>query len=252
MQLVGAFHKAVIQESVGERPVATVYDQFYGDVTQQGIILDKLFAMEFWLGLWPGTNYDQNQAGAYFASYSDCPDPSYQTVAEDAADSMVGGQYDAFPYFQPLAISLFAHDTHDPAFSGRIEVRNWIGGHVFTRVQDFLDYFRNIAAANNYAGCAEFDSPTCTYDPRVVNTATVDPSHNEFIGPDGVDWMWAYVPDRNEYVAVQKDINIASYLIVRKYNDDLVNQLDDGNQPGAAFSDELPMKYYLDSFDMYN
>ena len=28
------------------RPYATVYDKYYGDVTQQGIILDKYFAMQ--------------------------------------------------------------------------------------------------------------------------------------------------------------------------------------------------------------
>jgi hypothetical protein len=247
-QLMATFHKAIIQQSTGQRPVATVYDQFYGDVTQQGIILDKLFAMEYFVGLWPSsTLYDQNQAGAYFTSYGIDFDSSYETVAEDAVDSMIGGQYDAFPYFAPLAVALFAQDTHNPAFSGRIEVRNWIGGHTFSRVDDFINYFRNIAATNNYPGCPEYNAPTCTYDPRPLSD-----SHNEFFGPDNSRWIWAFVPDRNEYVALQKDINIASYVIVRQYNDDVVNQLDDGSQPGGAYGDELPMKYYLDSFNLYN
>jgi hypothetical protein len=251
-QLMAAFHKAVIQQSTGERPVATIYDQFYGDVTQQGIILDKLFAMQFFVGIWPGTNYDPNQAGAYFSSYSDAPDPSYQTVAEDAVDSMIGGQYDAFPYFAPLAVSLFAQDTHNPAFNGRIEVRNWIGGHTFGRVQDFLAYFRDIAHNNNYVSpdgkidCTQsFD--TCMYDPRPLSD-----THNELIGPDKRLWAWAYVPDRNTYLAVQKEVNTASYIIVRAYNDDVVYSLDDGAFPGGAYGYELPMKYYLDSFTQYN
>jgi hypothetical protein len=251
-QLVAAFHKAVIQQSAGERPVATIYDQFYGDVTQQGIILDKLNAMQFWVGLWPGTNYDPNQAGAYFASYSDAPDASYRTVAEDAVDSMIGGQYDAFPYFAPLAVSLFAQDTHSPSFNGRIDVRNWIGGHVFSRVEDFLAYFRDIATQNNYVSpdgtidcSASFDA--CHYDPRPLSD-----QHNELIGPDKRKWIWAYIPDRNEYIALQKEVNTASYIIVRKYNDDVVYNLDDGAFPGGAFGAELPMKYYLDSFSQYN
>ncbi len=49
-QLVAAFHESIIQQSSGERPYRTVYDQYYGDVTQQGIILDKLFAMQGWIG----------------------------------------------------------------------------------------------------------------------------------------------------------------------------------------------------------
>jgi len=251
-QLVGAFHKAVIQQSSGERPVATIYDQFYGDVTQQGIILDKLFAMQYWVGLWPGTNYDPNQAGAYFSSYSDAPDASYETVAEDAVDSMIGGQYDAFPYFAPLAVSLFAQDTHSPAFTGRINVRNWIGGHVFTRVEDFLAYFRDIATQNNYVSpdgsidCSgSFDA--CLYDPRPLSD-----QHNELMGPDKRKWIWAYIPDRNEYLALQKEVNTASYIIVRAYNDDVVFNLDDGAFPGGAFGAELPMKYYLDSFAQFN
>ena len=30
------------------------------------------------------------------------------------------------------------------------------------------------------------------------------------------------------------------------------SQLDDGSFPGAAYGDELQMKYYLDSFTLYN
>ena len=61
-QMVAAFHEAIIQQAAGERPYATVYDKFYGDVTQQGIILDKYFAMQNFVGLWNSDNYDQNQA----------------------------------------------------------------------------------------------------------------------------------------------------------------------------------------------
>jgi hypothetical protein len=254
-QLAASFHKAIIQQSTGERPAATIYDSFYGDVTQQGIILDKFFAMEGWVGIWPGTYYDPNKAGKYWTSYSNALDASYQAVAEDAVDSMIGGQYDAFPYFAPLAVSLFAQDTHDPNFTGRIDIRNWIGGHVFSRVEDFLAYFRDIASQNYYQGASpdgtQYDCThgfdACLYDPRPFSD-----KHNELIGPDKRLWSWAYLPDRNEYVALQKEVNTASYVIIRAYNDDVVYNLDDGAFPGKAFSAELPMKYYLDSFTQYN
>jgi hypothetical protein len=242
-QLVAVFHKAIIQQSVGERPTRTLYDKFYGDVTQQGIILDKLFAMTSWVSLWPADNYDVNQSGSYFASYSNAKDDTYRAVAEDAVVSMIGGQYDAFPYFAPLAVALFAQDTHSPAFKGRIEVRDWIGGHVFARVQDFLGYFRNLAVENGV--CASFD--TCTYDPRPLSD-----QHNELVGPDRRLWIWAYVPDRNEYVAVQKERNTASYVIVRAYTDAVVTELDDGAYPGDAYKRLLPVKYYLDAYEQYN
>jgi hypothetical protein len=242
-KMVAAFHKAIIQQSTGERPVKTVYDRYYGDVTQQGIILDKLFAMQSWVGLWPATNYDPNQAGAYYSSYSNAPEPSYQYNAEDTVDSMIGGQYDAFPYFVPLAVSLFAQDTHSPSFTGRVEVRDWIGGQVFGRLEDFLAFFRDQAVANN--ACATVAS--CTYDPRAVSDG-----HNEFFGPDKRLWAWTYVANRNMWIAVQKERNTASYVIVRRYNDDVFFQLDDGAFPGAAYSTELPVKYFLDAFEKYN
>jgi hypothetical protein len=243
--MVAAFHKAVIQQASGERPFRTVYDKYYGDVTQQGIILDKLFAMQGFVAMWPTDNYDPNQAGYYIASYSGVGDSSYSTVAEDAIDSMVGGQYDVYPYFVPLAVAQFAQDTHSPSFWGRIEVRDWIGGHVFGRLPDFLDYFRDLAVQNAAFGCTSVT--TCAYDPR-----TESDNHNEFFGPDKRLWIWAYIPDRNTWVAVQKERNTASYVIVRNYTDDVIAQLDDGAYPGGAYSALLPMKFFLDAFNYYN
>jgi hypothetical protein len=246
-QMTAAFHKAIIQQSSGERPFRTIYDKFYGDVTQQGIILDKLFAMQGFVGMWPTDNYDPNQAGYYIASYSGLGDSSYAYVAEDAVVSMIGGQYDVYPYFVPLAVAQFSQDTHDPSFSGAPNVRDWIGGQTFDRLEDFLAYFRDIAVANNYpgSGCTSFD--TCTYDPRPLSD-----THNEFFGPDKRQWIWAYIPDRNQYIAVQKERNTATYVIVRNYNDYFVYQLDDGAFPGGVYGAELPMKYVLDAFKYYN
>ncbi len=253
-QMMAAFHKAVIQQSAGERPFRTTYDKYYGDVTQQGIILDKLFAMQSFVGLWPSDNYDVNQAGAWLTSYAYAPDGSYATVAEDTVASMIGGQYDVFPYFKPLAVSQFAMDTHDPAFGGRVEIRDWIGGQVFNREQDFLDYFRAIAVKHNFVGCDTLAG--CDYNPQVPQTDSQDVYHsdtyNEFVAPDGKRWSWAYIPSRNQWIAVDRDRNIASYLVVRAFNADIVNQQDDGAYPGGAFGYELEMKYILDAFTYYN
>jgi hypothetical protein len=244
-QIMAAFHKAVIQQGSGERSYQTKFDPYFGDVTQQGIILDKLFAMQSFVGFWPGTNDNPNVAsqGLYIATYSGIGDSSFETVAEDAVDSMIGGQYDVYPYFVPLAVAQFAQDTHSPSFFGRIEIRDWIGGHVFYRLQDFLDYWRDLAVQNNL--CTDLKS--CTYDPRPLSD-----THNEFFGPDKRLWIWAYIPDRNQWVAVQKERNTASYVIVRNYTDDVIYQQDDGAFPGGAYGALLPMKYFLDSFNTYN
>lgn len=251
-QMMAAFHKAIIQQSSGERPYATTYDKFYGDVSQQGIILDKLFAMQAFVGLWPIDNYDLNQTeGSYMASFSSAGDGSYNTVAEDTVASMIGGQYSVYPYFKPLAVAQYAADTHDPAFSGRVEMRDWIGGKLFNREQDFLDFFRSLAVKYGIDGC---DGVTpCNYDPKKPQADATDVHHtdsyNEFIGPDGRRYIWAYIANRNQWVLVDRDRNIASYLIVRAYTADVINQQDDGY---AAYGNELEMKYFLDAFTYYN
>jgi len=244
-RLVGAFHEAIIQQSTGERPFATVYDPFYGDELQQGIILDKYFAMQDWVGLWPTDNYDQNQAGAYISSFGDFTEPSFRTVAETAVVSMIGGGYDVYPYFVPTAVALYAQDTHSPSFSGRVEARDWIGGFSFTRRQDFVDYFRQIAANNG--ACT--DVATCTYDVTSSASTGAD-TWNEFQAPDGLVYIWSFIPDRNTYVLARKDRNIATYKIIHQYNDDVLKNLDDGS--GNTYSYELPIKYTVDSFTTEN
>ena len=51
---------------------------------------------------------------------------------------------------------------------------------------------------------------------------------------------------------VDRDRNTATYVIVRNYTDYVIYQQDDGNFPGAAYGAQLPMKCFLDSFNMYN
>jgi hypothetical protein len=257
-QMVAAYHEGMIEQSAGQRPYATKYDPFYGDVVQQGIILDKLFAMQGFVGLWPTDNYDQNQAGAYITYYSGYGDATFNDVAQAAVVSMVGGGYAVYPYFVPTAVALFAQDTHSPSFGGDVNVRDWIGGLQFTRLADFEAYFQQIAVQNNYlsgpgcpaSGCTCSGSAAeCNYDPMTI----VDPEDcNQFVGPDKRRYIWAYVADRNQYVLAQQDRNVATYTILFNYNSDLNITKDDGSQPGAAYGLELPIKYTLDSFTQFN
>jgi len=254
-QLTAAFHKAVIQQASGERPFRTIYDKYYGDVTQQGIILDKLFAMQGWVGMWPSQNYDPNQSGAYIASYTSLGDVSFRSVAEDTVTSMIGEQYyDSYPYFKPLAVMQFAQDTHSPNFAGRIEVRDWVGGRVFTRRQDMLDFFRQTAVEHHRFGCARME--TCTYDPTIPRAVPGEEEHSdlyhEFIGPDGRRWAWVYLADRNSWVFADRDRNTATYKIVNDYNMHVIREEDDGASPGNAYSYQLPVKYFLDAYNYYN
>jgi hypothetical protein len=259
-QMVAAFSEAIIQQSSGERPYATVYDKFYGDVTQQGIILDKYYAMQEFVGLWQGDNYDQNQAaGAYISSWGEYDfDDSYQSVAETSITSMIGSQYASYPYFIPTAVALFAQDTHNPAFldvcqqnssSGtgeRCEAKDWIGGWVFTREQDLIDYFKPIAVTNGV--CATFTG--CAYD--VTNPAIVSQSVQDghFLGPDNLTYIYAYLPSRNNWVLARQDRNIVTYKDIQLYNTDIMTTKDDGTD-GAYSVYEYPIKYTIDSYTTY-
>ncbi len=259
-QLVAAFHKAVIQQSSGERPFVTLYDPFFGDVTQQGIIDDKVMAMQSWTALWKTDNYDPTQAqGAYTTSYgSEFGDASFETVAENSVQSMIGGQYDIFPFGKPLAVLQFAKATHDTNFiaqAGRPELRDWVGGKIFWRERDFLDYVRAIAVAAHAFGCTSITDPNCTWDPRQHQAGTDDNSHsdyyNQFLGPDGRRYIWAYVPDRNAWVLADRDRNTATYTIMYNYTADIINAEDDGNI-GPAYQAEYQMRYFIDYYTQFN
>ena len=60
------------------------------------------------------------------------------------------------------------------------------------------------------------------------------------------------MPDRNTWVVVDRDRHTATYQIIRTYNQDIVNQQDDGAFPGGAYSFELQLKYFLDYYKQYN
>jgi hypothetical protein len=134
-QLVAAFHEAVIQQSTGQRPYLSVFDPFFGDVTQQGIAIDKELAFTNWLGIWPFDNYDPTQANGLFGSAlvigpgdagsaggNGGPIPAQSW---SAAGSMLGekGPWDAYPGFFPAAVSLFAHDTQTATFVENLDRR---------------------------------------------------------------------------------------------------------------------------------
>jgi hypothetical protein len=257
-RMVSAFSQAVIQQAAGERPYATVYDKFYGDVTQQGIILDKYFAMQNFVGLWQSDNYDQNQAGAYISSWGGYDfDESYTSVAETAITSMIGSQYAVYPYFIPTAVALFAQDTHNPAFlggGGRVEAKDWIGGWVFTREEDLINFFKTLAvasggppAASGLPQCTTFAS--CAYDVTDPSQVTQDPNDGHFTGPDGLTYIYARIPSRNNWVLARQDRNIATYRNLVGYNTDLLLNKDDGSN--GTYAVEYQIKYTIDSFQWY-
>jgi hypothetical protein len=175
---------------------------------------------------------------------------------------MIGGQYDIFPFGKPLAVLQFAEATHDTNFllaASRPEARDWIGGYIFYRERDFLDFFHSQAVKWGQFGCTDLNN--CSWDPRQPRAVVSDQYHsddyNEFVGGDHRRWIWVYVQDRNAWVAADRDRNIATYTIMRQYTTDVIHGEDDGN-PGSSVAEgssyplQLPLKYFLDYFYQYN
>ena len=269
--LVAAFHEALIQQSTGQRPFQTQFDPYYGDVTQQGIAIDKELAFINWLGLWAFDNYDPTQANGYstssmwYGSGQTNPDQAWST-----AGSMLGekGPWDAYPQFFPTAVALFAHDTQSPVFliGPYPQMKDWIGGHTFTREVDALAYFQNIAVQNiagsvnlnvpgttDLAGCVTGNAATCTYNPMTPAVSTADIGHSNavtqaFIGPDGRRWSWVYLADRNIWFFVDQDRNSSAYFQVLTYNQDENVNYDDGNNGGQVYNYQANIKYMIDAY----
>jgi hypothetical protein len=266
MQLAASTSEAIVQQSSGQRPYVTIYDPYFGDETQQGIAIDKIVAIQGFDSLWQVTDFDQNQAqGAYLWPFSFSGDAFYNALSQQVVTSMIGGGYNLYYWAIPSSVLQFAQATHDPYFvsgSAMPQVRDWIGGYVFLRERDFLDFFRKKAVDNgrfvDETGqlCTSIDR--CSYDPRIHQNATqVDPLdtyHSDFlfrfVGPDQKRWIWSYVADRNTWVACDRDRNIGTYQIQFQYNTDIASE-NDGNGDGV-YSDQLPLKYFIDYYNKYN
>lgn len=250
-----AYHQAIINQSSGERSFATRFDSYYGDTLQQGIILDKVYSVQSWAGLAPVDNINPSQRrGSFLAPYAIGGTPTYSTVAESTIEQMVGGSYDAYPWLAQSTVAAFAHDTHDINFSGRNDIREWVGGHAFYRLDDFLAFFRDIAIKKNFQGTdtvanppielrCRVDSSFCPYDVRHFSD-----QYNTVITPDARTWTWVYLTDRNMWVAAQKEKNPTSYRYFLNYNQNLASGFEDD---GGYYARQRIVKYYIDSFLRY-
>jgi hypothetical protein len=282
-QLSAAFHLAMVEQASGERPFITTFDPYYGDVTQQGIIIDKNYALQNFTTLYPVDNYDPTQAaGAYLFAAGNF-DSNYQSVAQNAVNQFVGGQYDVFLYDVPLAVQNFAMTTQNPYFGGsggQTSIRDWIGAKVFgggilDPNEGYLDWAANLAAQEGFGcdatgyNCGNLGTPGiipctstlsglagCTWDPRMPQLTPDDIYHsdpfNEFRGPDNRRYAWCPISDRNQLMLVDRDWNTATYVIVRNWNSDVTYNLDDGSGGNFAYQLELPLKYFLNAYQAYN
>jgi hypothetical protein len=262
-QLSASYHRAIIEQASGERPFITVFDPFYGDTTQQGILLDKMVAVDSFATMWPAiSNFDPSQAGAYLLSNVVGNDGSYSSVAQSVLLDFLGTSYATYTYAQIGPLASFAEETHASMWPGDLSMQAWIGGVTFERERDFLDYVRRIAVNYQYQDCDEnglhctacTTLDNCTYDPRtpqlLPQQINQSDRHNSFIGPDGRTYIWMYLPNRNQYLLADKDRNVAMYTLMLTWATDVVDAEDDGSA-GAQFF-ELKIRFALDAFNYFD
>ena len=254
--LTAAFHKAVIQQASGERPFSTSVDPTFGDVNVQGIIIDKVFAAQGWLGLSPVLDQNPNTTGRYSAPYTEGISELYQTVAADTLDTVLGGGYDTYPWLIQSNIALFAQDSHSPNFNiAYASYREWTAVQYFPREDQFVEFFQSKAKAAGFKGtnpttgvavdcsnAAVAAGQPCTYDPREF-----DDTLQTLTLPDGHTWVWMYIRDRNAWVTAERDRNPITFRRIRDYTT-VAAQGRDGTDLYAL---ERPVKFYVDAFLQY-
>jgi hypothetical protein len=103
------------------------------------------------------------------------------------------------------------------------------GGRLFTRLDDFLAFLRQLALVSSLVDPAHHvdcspggvDAGACEYDPRTPRLGPSDVHYsnalNEFVGPDGRPYIWIFIPDRNEWVLADANHSPATYALVLQY-----------------------------------
>ena len=197
-----------------------------------------------------------NTTGRYSAPYTEFVSQLYVTVAADTLDTVLGGGYDTYPWLIQSNIALFAQDSHSQNFNiAFAQYREWTALEVFTLEDQFLQFFRAKAKAANFSGldpttnvfvdctnAATAQGKPCLYDPR-----NFDDNLQTLTLPDGHNWVWIYIPDRNQWVAAERDRNPVTYRRLRDYT----TSLSQGRGSSELYQLERPIKFYIDAFLQY-
>ncbi len=273
-QMVAAFSEALIQETAGQRPVRHGIRQVLRRRDPAGhhprqVLRDAELRRPLdqqQLRPEPGrrVHLDVGQLRRLR--------PPFQSIAETSIASMIGSQYAVYPYFIPTAVSLFAQDTHNPAFlggGGRVEAKDWIGGITFggdglDPTPQLIAYFQDIAIANSQFGFVSVPDPgdsgslikipcvsqgNCSYNVTDPTQVFHDPTLGAFIGPDGLNYVYMTIPSRNQMVLAREDRNIVTWKLVEQYNGDVIGTHDDGSQ--GTYGYEYQIKYTIDAYQTF-
>ncbi len=239
-RMVINFYRAIMTQSNAERSYMTTYDPFFGDVTRIGIIYDKFYSMLSFIGLWPADMYNWDDY-AYLAYYeANRGDAQAYSDSLTAVDEMLGGAYDVYPWFLPLAVLEYAQDTHDINFGDQSK-KEWIGFRAFDRAQDMIDFF----GFDPRTECAAAGGGTPTANCPTAALGAQGDGHQTFHDANGGQWAYLFLDDRNQHVCASSDVSPISYKLLWDYNEAV-------NVKHSDTENTYTIKYYLDYYRYFN
>jgi hypothetical protein len=259
-QLAVAYQRAIIDQSATDRPFATTFDPYYGDVTRQGIQIDKVQAAISLSGLWPAfSNFDPSQSSGIYAATlgQQFGDSAYTALSQATLVDVLGAGFATWPYLQAAPLFDFAAATHSTEFGGALPLRDWVGGWAFSADRDFLDFVHAFAVQNNFPNCdpsGVFCDPCtsldhCTWDPRTPAPVTTDLTQsdpfNRFQAPNGRTYIWGYLPSRSQWILADRGRDIATYDLMLAWTTDVASGQDTTSNAGAL---ETKVRYAVDAF----
>jgi hypothetical protein len=103
------------------------------------------------------------------------------------------------------------------------------GSYRFDRQADLLGFFDDLASLNfldvapHGVSCSpEAGIVACTYDPLEHQLDPSDVHYSnalqQFVGPEGHPWVWAYFPDRGQWWAIDGSRGPTLYQLLSEYN----------------------------------
>jgi hypothetical protein len=95
-------------------------------------------------------------------------------------------------------------------------------------VASLIEFFRNLDVSSCHAGlpsasdCSACQQvATCTYDPTNPQQVPQNPDSLEFVGPDGNEWVYAYLPVLSSFVLAKQSVSPTVFDLIVFYNEAL-------------------------------
>lgn len=242
-QLAVAYQRAIIDQSAAQRPYATSFDPYFGNVTQQGIQVDKIQGVFSLSSLWSaGSDFDPSQAAGTYVStlgnqFGDAP---YTALSTSSLADLLGANFASWPYLQLAPLFVFPASTYSAQYAGDPRLQGWVSGQAFSGDQAFLDYVHAIAVQHGFLNCDAYGNNCdpcislahCNWDPRtpavIPTQLTQSDPWNQFVAPDGHTYIWDYLQNRSQWILTDQGQNPATYQLMLGLNQALAGVQDAG------------------------